>query len=67
MTGRPGYAPGDVCPAAFHGTIKRSPETFALNTRNPRPWVGEGLIIAECKHCTSTIAIEDPTVSREIG
>ena len=62
---RTGYTPGTACPAAFHGMIRRSPESFALNTRNPRPWPGEGLIIAECKHCTSTIAIEDPAVARE--
>ena len=45
-----------ACTRESHDLLKRDASSFARATANPRRF-GDGLIIAECRRCQSTLAI----------
>lgn len=46
------------CPVD-HAALRAAPlEEWALATENERGWEGEGIVIAECRKCHTTIARE---------
>jgi hypothetical protein len=44
------------CTQVDHDRARRSTDEWRTATERQRPWPGEGLELAECKRCSSTLS-----------